>query len=999
MSVPAHLARHRLVLERLEERLAPAVRLTYGGLGTALNLAELTATPSVAIREQSATQLRIDLNGATFDPGSTTAATGLTYQVAGAPGASTFALIDISAANNITTLTTGLNSDALAVSSINNQNGGLGGLGLSAGSIILSGTINTTGGQTYNNAVFLGAATSLSSTVNGTVDFLATVDSTAGAPQSLTVATTGTGGTETRFDGPVVGGTFPLASLQVSGPTRLSSGVSTTGGQTYLGAVALIATATLVSTGGTIKFGDTLSAPFVSLTVLGNAEFDGNVSGMNILGVSGTALISCGLVSSSGDQTYSGPVTLNVSTTLTSTAGTVKFGAAVTDNSRAGGISLTVSGNATFLGIVDRLASLSVSGAAALDGGSVGTTGDQTYSGPVILNTPGGNTVLNGLNVTFAASLRGQTDGSQSLAVNANAKTIFGGPVGDNGQRLANLTTDAPGETDIDGGSVITTGDQTYNDVVIIGGTGATLTGALVTFGGTVNGQPVIITVTFATTVALTASPQPSAQGQPVAFTAVVISPVFAPVGTVTFFDGAAPLGALTLVSGRATLLVTGLAVGDHTITAAFNRNGSFLGSTSAPLVQTVTAGPVTTRRPSTIGMFDNTGFNPFGIAWYLRSSNGPGFPDAGAFVYGAVGWHAIVGDWNGDGTETIGVVNPFNLSGSSAWALRNENSPGDPDAGLFLYGLPTWTPLAGDWSGAGHAGIGMYDPATATWYLRNDAGPGLPNAIIQFGVPGWLPIVGDWDGGGRTELGVFDPTSATFYLASAAAPGGVIAFQFGVPGWKPVAGDFDGDGITTIGVVDPFGTWYLRNSNSSGGVDIGPFPYGLPFWTPVSGRYPFGAAEFAAGGPAVQTERTALANGQLQTIVTAALARVQASGADPALMGRLASAQFTVGQLTVGLLGWTDLAHNQVTLDASAAGYGWFVDPTPAQDEEFSGGMALAGSAAVGREDLLTVVLHEMAHLAGLPDRAGGPNDLMDATLAPGVRRTQALDAIFAKE
>jgi hypothetical protein len=48
---------------------------------------------------------------------------------------------------------------------------------------------------------------------------------------------------------------------------------------------------------------------------------------------------------------------------------------------------------------------------------------------------------------------------------------------------------------------------------------------------------------------------------------------------------------------------------------------------------------------------------------------------------------------------------------------------------------------------------------------------------------------------------------------------------------------------------------------------------------------------------------------------------------------------------------------------------------------------------------DLLTVVLHEMGHLAGRHDVAGSGTDggLMSTLLAAGVRRTNALDAVFA--
>jgi hypothetical protein len=66
-------------------------------------------------------------------------------------------------------------------------------------------------------------------------------------------------------------------------------------------------------------------------------------------------------------------------------------------------------------------------------------------------------------------------------------------------------------------------------------------------------------------------------------------------------------------------------------------------------------------------------------------------------------------------------------------------------------------------------------------------------------------------------------------------------------------------------------------------------------------------------------------------------------------------------------------------------------VDPTPFEDEEFdAAGNALAGSGAEGHMDLLTAVLHEFGHLAGLDDDSGSP--LMAGLLGTGTRRT-ALD------
>jgi hypothetical protein len=142
-----------------------------------------------------------------------------------------------------------------------------------------------------------------------------------------------------------------------------------------------------------------------------------------------------------------------------------------------------------------------------------------------------------------------------------------------------------------------------------------------------------------------------------------------------------------------------------------------------------------------------------------------------------------------------------------------------------------------------------------------------------------------------------------------------------------------------------------------------------------------------------------------LQDVVAAALARLGAAGVDPGLVGRLASAQYLVAPLPAGVLGLTQPWADRVLISPDAAGYGWFTDVTPRGDKMFAPGATgspraeLPGSAAAGRVDLLTVVLHEMAHLAGRPDEDGDAagGDLMAEALAPGVRRTQALDAVFS--
>jgi hypothetical protein len=396
----------------------------------------------------------------------------------------------------------------------------------------------------------------------------------------------------------------------------------------------------------------------------------------------------------------------------------------------------------------------------------------------------------------------------------------------------------------------------------------------------------------------------------------------------------------------------------------------------------------VQTRAASTVGAFD-----PSTATWYLRNSTSDGAPDIAPFPYGGASWQAVVGDWNGDGVSTVGVVDP-----NGVWCLRNSNSPGVPDvAAPFGYGLPGWVSVVGDWNGSGHAGIGMFDPSTATWYLRNEDSPGPPDAgVFPYGGPGWLPVVGDWTGSGRTTIGVIDPSTMTWYLRnsnSAGAPDAV--FPYGGVGWKPVVGDWNSDGITTVGVVDPQGTWYLRNSNGSGGPDVPAFAYGLGSWTPLSGHFAAaGQALRAAGGPGPGAG--ALASGQLQGVVTAALARLQTAGVDPALVGRLASARYVAAPLPGGVLGLAQPWADRVLISPDTAGYGWFADAAPSSDAAFA---AAGPGPAAGRMDLLTTVLHEMGHLVGRGDLDASAHgqDLMADFLPAGVRRTQALDAVFA--
>jgi hypothetical protein len=159
--------------------------------------------------------------------------------------------------------------------------------------------------------------------------------------------------------------------------------------------------------------------------------------------------------------------------------------------------------------------------------------------------------------------------------------------------------------------------------------------------------------------------------------------------------------------------------------------------------------------------------------------------------------------------------------------------------------------------------------------------------------------------------------------------------------------------------------------------------------------------ALLAANQVAAPVSTPALTQSDLQPIVHAAIARWANAGLNAAAVQKLAQVQFVVGDLPGSYLGETE--GNRVYVDVNAAGNGWFVDPTPAADEEFASSgspqqLVAIDPKAVDRIDLLTVVEHELGHVAGLGDLDGAANDVMSGLLGTGIRRNaSAADAVLA--
>jgi hypothetical protein len=364
---------------------------------------------------------------------------------------------------------------------------------------INGGAVATTGDQTYNDPVTLTANTVLTG-VN--VTFAQTVNSDAAAtPRALTVNASGA----TVFGG-AVGTTFALASLttDAAGTTAVNGGaVVTTGAQAYNDPVTVGAAATqFTSTGNAaITFGGAFNgASAITVTTGGLTTFAsavGNAIPLVSLTTNGGGItaINGGLVATTGAQNYGDNVTLGAAATqFTSAAGPITFGGTLTG---ASAVTVNNPGVTTFLGGVNVTSiTTDAPGRTDINGGTVTTTGDQTYNDPVTLTA---NTVLTGANVTFAQTVNSDAAATpRALTVNASGATVFGGAVGTT-FALASLTTDAPGTTAVNGGAVVTAGAQAYSDPVTVGAaaTQFTSTGnAAITFGSTLNGASAVTVTT-----------------------------------------------------------------------------------------------------------------------------------------------------------------------------------------------------------------------------------------------------------------------------------------------------------------------------------------------------------------------------------------------------------------------------------------------------------------------------------------------------------------------
>jgi hypothetical protein len=513
--------RPRLCLELLEDRLTPKVTFSLSGstllvtLGAASDAATITGTSTAGSVTASGTGAKTQ----TF--------TGLTVITAQNAGTFTGQSVTFtSSGTNLISLTGAVSSTGIQSVIFSTSTplaaGSLTESGATSGVQINTQGVRTSGAQTYNDAVTLGANATLTSTGGGNIKLAGTVN----GGFALALNTAGV----TTLGGAVGSGTA-LSSLttDAAGSTAINGGsVRTSGAQAYNDPVTLGAATTLTSTGTGVTFNSTVdsSATPWDLTVTttspaSQVAFNQAVGGahplksltVNNAGLLAVAAAASTAVNGAFRQQGAGPV--QTAGNATTAGGAVNFAAPVT---LTGPVAIaTAGGNVSFGGTLDGAQNLTLAAGA----------GNVSFAGAVGSGTRlGALTVVSAANVTEAAGLKaasltqsagtgttalngpvdtngaaGVTLTSGAIALNAPLNTTGGGPVTfTNAGPLtiaagANITAAGP-VTQNGAGAVTTAGNITTAGANVSFATAVTLTGPVavntagggISFGGTLDG-------------------------------------------------------------------------------------------------------------------------------------------------------------------------------------------------------------------------------------------------------------------------------------------------------------------------------------------------------------------------------------------------------------------------------------------------------------------------------------------------------------------------------
>ena len=155
----------------------------------------------------------------------------------------------------------------------------------------------------------------------------------------------------------------------------------------------------------------------------------------------------------------------------------------------------------------------------------------------------------------------------------------------------------------------------------------------------------------------------------------------------------------------------------------------------------------------------------------YVRDSNSQGVADL-EFFFGDPGDYPLVGDFDGDGRDSVSI---WRASEGRVYVI---NELGADGAGLgaadysFFFGNPGDAPFVGDFDGDGVDSVGLYRESSGFVYFRNALSSGVADLEFFYGDPGDRILAGDWDGDGDDTVAVYRSSVGRLYVNLENAPG-----------------------------------------------------------------------------------------------------------------------------------------------------------------------------------------------------------------------------------
>ncbi|TRW43594.1 CAP domain-containing protein [Georgenia yuyongxinii] len=178
-------------------------------------------------------------------------------------------------------------------------------------------------------------------------------------------------------------------------------------------------------------------------------------------------------------------------------------------------------------------------------------------------------------------------------------------------------------------------------------------------------------------------------------------------------------------------------------------------------------------------------------------------------FSYGLASDQVYVGDWDGNGTDTLA------LRRGATFYIKNSNAGGNADQ-VVTYGRPGDVVLVGDWDGNGTDTFAVR--RGAEYHVKNSLAGGPADHRAVYGRAGDAILVGDWDGDGKDTFAVRRGSEYHVKNSISAGRADQVAV-YGRANDDVYVGDFDGDGDDSF-TVRRGATYFVANAIRPGSAD-----------------------------------------------------------------------------------------------------------------------------------------------------------------------------------